>query len=101
MAETKSQTVVLREGAIDELESFLSGLSATKIFVVADRVAYAASGAESRLASCFLPRQTVLFSDFAENPKLSDAEQGIRSFQQLRRMLSLVSAAAWQSTWPS
>jgi alcohol dehydrogenase class IV len=83
MADSKSQTAIVREGALDELEGFLKNLSAKKILLVADGAAYAASGAERRIASCLLSRQAVRFSDFSENPKLADAEQGIRLFQQL------------------
>jgi alcohol dehydrogenase class IV len=84
MADTKSQTVILREGALDELESILDRRAVARILLIADKAAYRASGAESRLASTLAARQTLRFSKFEENPKLADGERGVRLFHELR-----------------
>jgi alcohol dehydrogenase class IV len=84
METSRNQSVAFREGAIADLERVLSELSAQRIFLVADAVAYSASGAESQMAGAFASRELLRFSEFEVNPKSRDVERGIQQVREFR-----------------
>ena len=71
------QHVSLYEGALGEIGGILDRSSVSRVFLVLDKSAYAASGASQVLAPHFRDRSVETFSDFEPNPKLHDVERGI------------------------
>ncbi len=84
MAKAPANSVIFREGALAVLESVLAKLSARRVFLVADPVAYSASGAANQLADTFRTRDLVRFSEFEVNPKSTDVERGIQQVREFR-----------------
>jgi alcohol dehydrogenase class IV len=84
MAKPRAQSFIFREGGLAELDSVLSQLSAQRVFLVADPVAYSASGAEAQLAGTFASRELLRFSEFEVNPKSQDVERGIQQVREFR-----------------
>jgi alcohol dehydrogenase class IV len=84
METSRNQTITFRDGAITDLERVLSELSAHRIFLVSDAVAYSVSGAEAKMACTFASREVRRLSEFEVNPKSRDVERGI---QQVREFL--------------
>ena len=78
------QFVRLREGALAELESILTDRTVQRPFIVADRGALAESGAAEVLQPLLTERDTVWFTDFEPNPKLTDIEHGVECFQKAK-----------------
>ena len=84
MEKVRAPSVIFREGALADLESVLTKLSARRVFLVADPVAYSASGAANQLADTFRSRDVARFSEFEVNPKSADVERGIQQVWEFR-----------------
>jgi alcohol dehydrogenase class IV len=84
METSRNQSVVFCDGAIADLERVLSELSARRIYLVADTVAYWASGAEVQMAGTFASRELLRFSEFEVNPKSQDVERGVQQVREFR-----------------
>jgi len=77
---TDTQTVFFDEGAIAELAPLLDSLRARRIFFVVDAAVLSTSAASQQLQDLLCTYDTVYFSEFEINPKISDVERGIRAF---------------------
>ncbi len=69
------------EGAFDQVAAVLDGLSARKVFLVADEPAYTASGAADHFEPFLAERSAERFLDFEPNPRLEDVQRGIEQFR--------------------
>jgi alcohol dehydrogenase len=78
---TAGQEVVIREGAVRELERLLAELGAARVFLVYDEPAYRHSGAAEALDACLSRYRAEGFSEFQLNPKIEDAVRGIERFR--------------------
>ncbi|MFT5468022.1 MAG: alcohol dehydrogenase class IV [Verrucomicrobiales bacterium] len=79
----KQQVVHLGIGALNEIASILTRLSARSVFLVADEPAYSASGAADELQQLLADRSVKVFTGFEPNPKLPDIERGIQPCRAL------------------
>jgi alcohol dehydrogenase class IV len=82
MKKSRASSVIFREGALAELESVLA--LAQRAFLVADPIAFSATGAASRLTDTFASRTVARFSEFEVNPKSTDVERGIQHVREFR-----------------
>src|SRR5687768_14780604 len=109
MDKLRAQTVMFHDGAVADLGSVLSRLRAHSVFLVADPVAFSASGASAQLADTFASRDWFCFSEFEANPKSGDVERGIQQVREIRAdvviglgggtaidLAKLISVLAWQ-----
>lgn len=76
----KQPIVHLREGALAEIETILDDLSARRVFLLVDQIAYRSSGAADVLEPPLAGRHVTRFSDFGPNPDLRDIKRGIEEF---------------------
>lgn len=74
--------VMIREGAIAQVDELLARLDTRRLLLVLDEPAYEYSGAADALTDRLLKYRTVHFSGFELNPKIEDAENGIALFQR-------------------
>jgi alcohol dehydrogenase class IV len=79
-----SQHVICEAGALRQIESVLRERAPRHVFLVADPVAYAASGAQATLEPLLAACQVTRFSEFEVNPKLEDVERGLELFREAR-----------------
>jgi alcohol dehydrogenase class IV len=84
METSRTQSVILHDGALAELEPILARLCAQRVFLVADPVAYSVTGAARQLADPFASRDVVRFSRFEVNPKSVDVERAIEQVREFR-----------------
>lgn len=71
----------IEPGCIEEVGGILHRLNAESVFLVADRQAYAASGAQAALVPFLADRDVVVFDAFAPNPKYQDVTRGVELFR--------------------
>lgn len=81
MSSNRSQSVIIEEGAVQQLKELLEDLNGQRIFFVADKPAFELSGAAEALEEYLNNYRVIWFSDFELNPKIEDAEQGIALFR--------------------
>lgn len=82
MISNPPQSVIIKEGAIQQLKALLEDLNAQRIFFVVDKPAFKFSGAGDALKECLSNYSVTRFSDFELNPKIEDGEQGIALFRK-------------------
>ncbi|OGQ90198.1 MAG: hypothetical protein A2289_03710 [Deltaproteobacteria bacterium RIFOXYA12_FULL_58_15] len=75
------QLVILEFGALRQIESILRHRSPRRIFLVADRTAYVATGAEKVLAPILEAYEVTRFTEFEPNPKKGDVDRGVELFR--------------------
>ncbi len=68
-------------GSIGEVSAILESLQSNRLFVVIDKPAYHASGADAVLEPLFLQRTTTWFTNFELNPKLVDVQRGVEAYR--------------------
>lgn len=68
-------------GDLDQLGGVFEALGAESVFVVADRIAYQASGAAERLQSLLLNRSVTCFDEFDPNPKWEQLAAGLDRYR--------------------
>jgi alcohol dehydrogenase class IV len=78
---THNPQVIIAEGAIDQLDQLLAGLSAQRLFFVIDKPAYQFSGAREAMQACLGKREVTWFDEFELNPKIEDVERGVAMFR--------------------
>lgn len=66
---------------LGQLTEVLATLGCRSLFLVADPVAYVASGAAGRLTPVFTGHRVTLFQDFDPNPKLEHLAEGLQRFR--------------------
>lgn len=67
---------------LGQLTEVLATLRARSLFLVADPVAYVASGAALRLKPILAGHRVTLFQDFDPNPKLEHLKEGLARFRE-------------------
>ncbi|MBN1649073.1 MAG: phosphonoacetaldehyde reductase [Spirochaetales bacterium] len=77
------QKLVSGKGSIYRLKALMEENSWQKAFIVSDRNAYRASGAERKIAGMCAPGSLTVFDDFSVNPKLEDVLSGIGLFHSV------------------
>lgn len=82
MTSNLPQSVIIEEGAVQQLEELLKDLNAQRIFFVVDKRAFKFSGAGDALKECLSNYSVTRFSDFELNPKIEDGEEGIALFRK-------------------
>ena len=71
----------LGEGALREFAALLDELGVQSIFLVADAVSFAASGAEELMQPGLATRSVSVFEGFRPNPRLADVERGVARYR--------------------
>ncbi|RYG48009.1 iron-containing alcohol dehydrogenase family protein [bacterium] len=77
-----SPEVVFGEGTLESIQTLLARLGARRGFLVLDRPAYKASGAEARLESIWRRFDVAIFEGFRPNPILEDVERGLVAYRE-------------------
>ncbi|MEZ4822961.1 MAG: iron-containing alcohol dehydrogenase [Ignavibacteria bacterium] len=67
-------------GAIQNISEILKSINSKNIFLVRGKSSYETSGAEKLLEEMLKGYNVNYFSDFTENPKLTDVIKGMDSF---------------------
>jgi len=73
-----SQQAFIGPGSLEHVKEILDSHQAKKILLVTGKSSYIESGAKDALAPYLEGREVIRFSDFTPNPKLEDAQAGIR-----------------------
>lgn len=70
------------EGSIENISKIISERKVKKTFLVTGKKSFQSSGAEKVFKNILKDTEVIHFTDFSENPKLEDIEEGIKKFRE-------------------